>query len=116
VTTRGRRLAAMDRYVLPATRRHLRVGCNGALPDRRLRRRAEIAGRPDRVCRPVRRSNGPTWRSRVNARVFGDRTRLVANSVLAAADATITFRGRAVATGVGLSWGASTVEFRGETY
>jgi Alginate export len=34
----------------------------------------------------------------------------------AAADATITFRGRAVAIGVGLSWGASTVEFRGETY
>jgi len=31
-------------------------------------------------------------------------------------DATITFRGRAAAVGVGLSWGASTVGFRGKTY
>jgi Alginate export len=34
----------------------------------------------------------------------------------AAADATIIFRGRAAAIAVGLSWGASTVEFQGKTY
>ena len=41
-------------------------------------------------------------------------------SVLAAehadADPTITFRGRSASVGVGLAWGASTVEFQGKTY
>jgi hypothetical protein len=34
----------------------------------------------------------------------------------AAPDATITFRGRTAAIGVGFTWGASTVEFQGNTY
>ncbi len=33
-----------------------------------------------------------------------------------APDATITFRGRNAAVGVGFSWGASTLEFQGKTY
>ena len=31
-------------------------------------------------------------------------------------DATITFRGRTAAIGVGFTWGASTVEFQGNIY
>ena len=34
----------------------------------------------------------------------------------APANATITFRGRTAAAGVGLAWGASSVEFQGKTY
>src|SRR5215471_12640816 len=37
-------------------------------------------------------------------------------SLDAVPDATLTFRGRTAAIGVGLAWGASTVEFRGKTY
>ena len=34
----------------------------------------------------------------------------------APADATITFRGRTAAVGVGFAWGAASVEFQGQTY
>lgn len=39
-----------------------------------------------------------------------------ATSEGAAPDATITFRGRSAAVGVGFIWGASTLDYRGRTY
>src|SRR5262249_40458911 len=43
----GGRMVPVDRHVARAPGRHLRVGCHSAPPPSGLRRRTQIAGRPD---------------------------------------------------------------------
>src|SRR5207247_3804137 len=105
-----------------------RVRCDDSLratPPARTasaRDRAAEADQPKALRRPA-----GGWRPMRILRAGAALTCLVAfsapagkRSVLAAehadADPTITFRGRSASVGVGLAWGASTVEFQGKTY